>query len=305
MVKICPKCSSKNPDESFWCQNCNSKLIKKRNPKEKNYLNETETLYEDKLSKSYYFSILKIPFAIILVAIIIFASYHVVTNIGKGTFDMDRFTDYPWDETYLPWDNNNFPWIEGLNINNIQNSYSASYDFTDIGEINEDYWFEGDTIKTKTGWTFTVSEEMDCNYQAKILEYYVYNKDAVKYEPSEIISPLDIFFGFDDIINNPEKYPYKIETHFYRGVYVTCYGSSTDQAYFMNHVTNTHLIPHSKEVQDQLTKIKTGEIVTLSGNYVNLHGTHQNDNTQYTWSTDTVIGNYDCEIILIDSFTIN
>jgi hypothetical protein len=306
MVKICPKCGTNNNDSSFWCNKCNNRLIENRIRKEEFIDEDYDLPYDSTLKQRNIFSsMVKIPIAIAVIAIIIFSSIYFITNIGVDDFDWDRFGGYPWNEDYLPWENIDFPWVKSLSIDDITNSWDGSYVFSDISEIDDDYWFEGDSIITKTGWTFNITKVKDCNYKAKILDYYVYNKDCPIYKPSEIISQVDIFFGFDDIIENPNKYPYNVIYHFYRGVYVDCKGTSEAQAYFLNHVTNTHIIPHNQEVLNKLKTIDIGDIVTLTGSYVDIYGRHVDDDTTYSWKTDTEIGDSDCEIILVDSISVS
>ena len=326
MVKTCPKCGTVNSDDIFWCTNCNYKLLSKIRSKlefeQEEFKKEQQQNYENKKSMQkefsfddvplykpeknrYIFSMLKIPFAIIFVAVLIFSTFYFVSNIGQGTDFWDKFGGCPWDENNLPWSNNDFPWVESLSMDNILNSWDGSYDFSDIGQMNDDYWFEGNTIKTNTGWTFTINEVMDCSYTAKVLDYYVYNKDNVIYQPCELFSQVDIFFGFDDLIDHPEKYPYRVVSHFYRGVYVECSGSSQASNYFMSHCTNTHIIPHSQQVINTLMTIQKGDIVEISGSYVNVFGQQTGSRTQYSWTTDTVIGNSNCEIILLDNIIIH
>jgi len=315
MVKICPKCGTNNDESNFWCNKCSYRLINNGTLEEKSINEKKDDLrlhkeydlpYDDTVrKKNIYGSMLKIPIAIAIVAILIFASFYFITNLGDENFDWDRFGGCPWDENFLPWDNSDFPWVESLDFDNIFDSWGASHDFSDIGEMNKDYWFEEDSIVTNTGWTFTLTKVEDCSYTAKVLDYYVYNKDNLIYQPSELFSQVDIFLGFDDIINNPEKYPYDVESYFYRGVYVRCTGSSEAQAYFYSHVTNTHIIPHSQEVLNKIKTIGKGDIVTFTGSYVNVHGQRDNDDTTYSWNTDTNIGDSNCEIILLDSISIS
>jgi hypothetical protein len=244
---------------------------------------------------------LKIPFAIIFVVVLIFSSYYFITNIGKTNFDYEEFGGCPWDANNLPWFNNDFPWTKNLNIDNIYNSWGGSHEFKDIGQINQDYWFTENTINTKTGWTFTISKAKDCDFKAIVLDYYVYNKDNTIYEAVELFSPVDILFGYDDIVDNPENYPYQIISHFYRGVFYRCVGTSSYCTYFSSHFSNTHIIPHNQDVYNKLLSINVGDVISLSGSYVNIYGSDSSENTQYSWTTDTVIGNSHCEIILVDS----
>jgi hypothetical protein len=317
MVKICQKCGMGNDDSSFWCNKCGEQLIKKSSQEVDNKNEKKEEKqaiqveeydysqpYDDLLKKRYKFTLnSKKSFTMIIILVIITSSFFILYNIGGSDFDWDRFGGCPWDQNFLPWNNSNFPWIKGLNMNNVYNSWENSHYFKDIGEINSDYWFEGNTIITDSGWTFYLTKVENCSYKGKILDYYVYNKDCPIYQPSELFSPVDILFGFDDIISYPEKYPYKIESYFYRGVYVRCTGSSDAKDYFLIHVTNTHLIPRSQEILNKLITVDIGDIVTINGSYVDVYGQHINNDITYSWTTDTKIGDSNSEIILIDSIS--
>jgi hypothetical protein len=317
MVKICQKCGMTNDDKSFWCNKCGISLIKNSSQEEdktNENKEEKQTIqveeydysqpYDDTLKKRYNFFLkFKKPITGIIIILIVISSFFIIYNMRGYDFDWDRFGGSPWDQDFLPWNNSNFPWIKGLNMNNVYNSWENSYYFKDIGEIGSDYWFEGNTIITNSGWTFNLTKVENCSYKGKILDYYVYNKDCPIYQPSELFSPVDIFLGFDDIIVHPEKYPYKVESYFYRGVYVRCTGSSDAEDYFLTHVTNTHLIPYTQEISNKLKTINIGDIVTINGTYVDVYGRHGNNDNTYSWSTDTNIGDSNSEIILIDSIT--
>ena len=317
MVKICQKCGMRNEDTSFWCNKCGEQIIKKpsqeedktnENKEEKQTIQVEEydysQPYDDMLKKGYkLFLKYKIPITVIIIITILFSSFFIIYNIGGSDFDWDRFGGCPWDQNFLPWNNSNFPWIEGLNMNNVYNSWENSHNFKDIGEINSDYRFEGDNIITNLGWTFNLTKVDNCSYKGKILDYYVYNTDCPIYQPSELYSPVDILIGFDDIINHPEKYPYKVESYFYRGVYVRCTGTSDAEDYFLTHVTHTHLIPRTQDILNQLKTVDIGDIVTINGSYVNVYGRQGKNDITYSWITDTNIGDSNSEIILIDSIS--
>lgn len=65
---------------------------------------------------------------------------------------------------------------------------------------------------------------------------------------------------------------------------------------------NNHIIPHNEQVLYQLQNVSINDNVLIEGNLVNLYGTRGDEN--YHWTTDTQIGNYDCEVILVDEMTI-
>lgn len=313
MVKICPNCSSENSDDSFWCVNCNTKLVSSivEIEKEIDTLDSNESSnekidfsYNDSyVDKSYRYSFFKIPIIIIFVCVLIYTSYYFVSNIETDNYNWDQVGGFPLDNMNLFWEDNGLPWTENLKIENNIKPLKSSYSFSSIGEFGTDYWFSGDSIKTNNGWTFEYKKVKDCSFDAIVLNYYVYNKDGLYYYPSEIFSPVDIFFGHDDVVDNFDNYKYSILNNFYRGVQWMCH--SDNYPYFEAHTTNTHLIAHSKNVLSNMQNIQIGDVVSLTGSYVNLFGRHSSDSTTYTWTTDDEIGNYDCEIILVESFVVN
>jgi hypothetical protein len=317
MVKICQKCGMRNDDTSFWCNKCGEQIIRKssqeedktnENKEEKQTIQVEEfdytQLYDGKLKKSYkLFLKFKKPITCITILIIIISSIFIIFNIGGSDFNWDRFGGCPWDRDFLPWNNSNFPWIKGLNMNNVYNSWENSHYFEDIGLINSDYWFENDTIITISGWTFNLTKVKNCSFKGIILDYYVYNKDSPIYQPSELFSPVDVFLGFNDLMDHPENYPYKVESYFYRGVYVRYTGPSDAEDYFKTHITNTHLVPYTQEILNKLKTIDIRDIVTINGSFVDVYGRHSNNDNFYSWTTDTIIGNSNFEIILVDSIS--
>jgi len=318
MVKTCLNCGTKNPDEAFWCINCNTKLVGNPSIAQKESRSaENIELDQDVKLRDYILSlnqkesrigmglsIFKIPLIILFIVAIIWASVLFYSNIHIDEFNWEAY-NFPWDNENLPWDNSNFPWIANLTLNSITDYSTASQEFVDTGEFGGDYWFNGNTIITEDGWIFTLSDVVDCDFEAITLDIHVYNKGEDFYYPTELFSPIDIFFGYDDVVDNPNNYPYKILHQFYRGVYFQCGGTADQQQYFRTHTSNTHLIPHTAQVLNTLKEVDIKDVVSLSGSYVNVYGRHPDESTYYTWTTDTVIGNSHCEIILVDTISIN
>ena len=318
MVKICPECGESNSDENFWCKKCNHRLIEpikseetvfkeeeiKEEEKEFDTFNyNTKPVFNTTKNKEALFSMLKKPIEIILILAVIISCYFAFFSVDLDEFNWDRYGGYPWDENSLPWDDNELPWTEGLSLDNLKESWGGSHSFSDISDFGSDFWFEGENIKTNEGWTFRYGKVKEVSFEAIVLDYYVYNKDSIIYKPSEIISPVDIFFGHGDIVDNLGNYDYQVVQNFYRGIFFQVNGELQSQNYFKNHVTNTHIIPHSQSVLTILKTIQIGDVLTVTGSYVNVYGSHSSDSRTYTWETDTEIGNWNCEIVLIDSVT--
>jgi len=170
-------------------------------------------------------------------------------------------------------------------------------------EINEDFWFEEDKIITSDGWTFTMTKAGDYTLYGIVLGTKTYNKYDTPYVPINTFSPIDLYMGVDDLLENPQSYPYTITKFDNRVGYTMFNGLSESYAeYFRTHSGNNHIIPHNQEVLNELRNIDAGDVVLIKGSLVDLYGTK--DNQYYRWDTDTQIGNYDCEIILVDELTI-
>ena len=179
----------------------------------------------------------------------------------------------------------------------------AHWYFNRIGKFGEDYWFEGDKLKTKDGWTFTVHKLAPCSITGKVLGRKVYHVNDWPKRPINTFSPLDIFIGTDDVMNNTRDYDYSITS--YNDRYITWWldGSQEQYEYFRDHVGNIHIVPHNANVASAIMKMGRGDVVTLDGYFVDLDG-KRGDET-YTWTSGTSIGDSECEIILLDGLTIN
>ena len=310
MSKHCPKCGTENPDESFWCINCNARFAdnvftaqEERKPKSNiQTRDEPEDIQWDKYFSSLQkqkpdlkssLPMLKMVIILIVAIIVIFGSWFIFSNV---TADLNS------GEYVLPWGGNNcpetddFPWEADTN-------YGGSQDFSNVGQFGEDYWFNGNTLLTSDGWSFKITNVKDYTLDGIILGLKVYDKKDVLGDPSTTFSPIDLLIGVEDIKDNIGEYTFSITSYGNRVVYYQFEGSSKNAVYFDKHVGNNHIIPHNKEVFDALETINVMDKVVLQGSLVNLQGTK--DSKSYSWTTDTKIGNFDCEIILADSIMID
>ena len=306
MVKICHRCGYNNSDDSFWCEKCNTKLtknildnaIKEKKivsdesnedlEKWREYLSDIEP-QEKTLGSD--FPIFK-TIAILVIIIVLFSSIVIIFSkieIQNEIEIAELSDDFPSLNSDLPWE-----------ASNPTNSYK-NYD--NIGQMNKDYWFEGDKLYTKGGWIFTINKIKEYTLDAIVLDYRYYDISYSTNKPENIFSPIDLFLGVEDIKENPENYPFTTTYYSNRLIkYTYNIGASLGQ-YFKNHVGNNHIIPHNSEVINQLKEINCLDKVIINGYLVNLNG--EKDKITYHWETDTKIGNYHCEIILINSLVIN
>jgi hypothetical protein len=177
-------------------------------------------------------------------------------------------------------------------------------DFSGINcNINDDFWFEGNNLLTSDGWNFTLTKVSDYTLNGIVLALKTYNKNDYPYDPYNIFSPIDLLIGTNDVNDNPDKYRYSITSFENRQVYwYLWYEDISDYYYFKSHTGNNHIIPHNEEVLNQLKNISVNDHVLISGSLVNLYGVRGDETI--TRATDKHIGNFKCEVILVDEFII-
>jgi len=266
MTKYCSNCGSENPEDAFWCTNCNNKLIQeiseeqkickeqdlKRQPDKQINHNSFEE-YENKAIKL---------FTVTFVIFIVFIGLFIYFSVIKGS------------------------------------------DFSGIScQINKDFWFEEDKIITDEGWTFTMDKVKDYTLNGIVLALNTYSRHDTPYDPCNIFSPIDLCIGIDDVKDNINKYDYSITSFHNRKVcWYLYYDDIAEYQYFKSHTGNNHIIPHNGDVLKMLQNISVKDIVLIRGSLVNLYGSRGGET--FTWTTDTCIGNYRCEVILVDELTI-
>ena len=267
MLKQCPDCGTENSEDQFWCKNCNAKLVGTISSQKKEAVTSESLYMKRKASHGSYLNVEKTQRYGIKIFIFIVVGLVLITMIAA----------------YV--------------------SLSIEFDFSGINcKINEDFWFEGNYLNTSDGWTFTMNKVKDYTLDGIVLGLKTYSKNDFPYKPINIFSPIDLVIGIEDVKNNPDKYPYAI-TYQYRGYWVTFQGGSAAVSdYMRTHMGNNHIIPHNEKVLNELKNISIKDVVVIEGSLVNLYGTRGDQN--YYWNTDTQIGNFNCEIILVDVITI-
>ena len=266
MVKYCLNCGAGNSEDAFQCNKCNSKLVDNYAIKQEISVEEHRKQLLDKHDtyKSFDYYENK-AIKLVIVAFIIFIFF-----IGIFIY---------------------FSVIVGSN-----------FSWTNC-QFNEDFWFEEDKIITNDGWTFTMDKVLDYTLDGIILGMNNYCKYDSPYDPCNIFSPIDLCIGVDDIKENPKKYDYSITSFNNRKVcWYLKYDNIAEYNYFKSHTGNNHLIPHNEEVLKMFQNISVNDCVLIEGALVNLYGTRGEQT--YVWTTDTHIGNYPCEVILVDELII-
>ena len=266
MSKYCPNCGAENPEDAFWCRNCDKKLFETQSVLQKiseekppKPLPERQETY--KSFDQYESRAIKV-FIIGFVIIIAFIGIFMYFNVSNGS---------------------DFPLIDC--------------------QINEDFWFEEDKIITNDGWTFKMVSVGDYTLDGVVLAFKEYNRHDSPYDPCNIFCPIDLFIGIDDVKNNPDMYDYSITSFNNRQVFwYMRYDDVSDYHYFKSHTGNNHLIPHNQEVLYMMKNISVKDRVLIKGSLVNLYGS-RGDESLFR-PTDTHIGNYNCEVILVEELII-
>jgi len=266
MNKYCYSCGAENPEDAFWCKNCDMKLV--QGVSEIQEITEKEPQKPQPVKQINYKSFRQYEKNAIRTFTIVF----VISVMFIGVF--------------------------------LYFSVSQGYDFTGINcQINEDFWFEEEKIITDDGWTFTMEWVQDYTLDGIVLGLKTYNRYDSPYDPCNIFCPIDLLIGVDDVKENIQNYDYSISSFDNRKV---CWYLTSDEygeySYFKSHTGLNHIIPHNEEVLQGLKNINVKDCVLIKGCLVNLYGTRGCE--RLFRSTDTHIGNYACEVILVDELII-
>jgi len=173
-----------------------------------------------------------------------------------------------------------------------------------IGKFGTDYWFEIDengkeVLKTLDGWTHELNIIKNYTLDGIILGTHHYYMHETPYQPENVFSPVDILVGVDDVAENVSKYDYHITSYKNREVkWYLYYDNYEDFEYFKTHTGNNHLIPHNNDAYSMMLKLEKYDKFLLSGQIVEIDGSK--DGSWFKWDSDTEIGNYACEVILVD-----
>jgi len=267
MVKQCPICKTENEDYNFWCKNCNKKLFTS------NIVRREEEKIPEELNKS------KID------------NYEIYPKVNGNIRINKKLLVFV------------FVGIISIAMIAANVSFGATFNFSNINcKINEDFYFDGKYLNTSDGWCFTMTKLKDYTLDGIVLGLKTYKKSDSPYRPINIFSPIDLVIGIEDIKDNTDSYPYSI-TYCYRGYWLTYQNSNAANYEYMRlHMGNNHIIPHNEQVLNQLSNISIDDCIFIKGSLVNLYGTRGSE--YYSWTSDTHIGNYACEIILVDELII-
>jgi len=266
MVKYCLNCGAENFEDAFQCKRCNSKFVDYYaiNQEISGEEYRKQFIEHQDTYKSFNYYENR-AIKIFIVAFVIFIVF-VIIFIYFGNSK----------GSYFSWTNCKF---------------------------NEDFWFEEDKIITDEGWIFTLDKVKDYTINGIVLALNTYSRYDTPYDPCNIFSPIDLCIGVDDIKDNTNKYDYSITSFHNRKVcWYLYYDDIAEYQYFKSHTGNNHLIPHNEDVLKMLQNISVKDIVLIRGSLVNLYGSRGKET--YIWTTDKYIGNFKCEVILVDELTI-
>lgn len=239
----CHVCGHENPDDVFWCQKCETKLVNRFSPHKKELTHKSthpsisfdpDTYREQK-------SLLKkvvVAFIIILVFLALFVFI---------------FVNYNADE------------FRGITCT-----------------IGEDFWFEEEILYTSDGWVFTLTKVQNYTLEGIILGMKTYDQNDFPYKPINVFSPLDLVIATGSVQDHPEDYPHSIR-FYDRGYWINYLGDDPSAAgYMRTHMGNNHLIPHNEEVLAMMNNISLEDNVIINGSLVHCNGIRGNDEYHWT-----------------------
>jgi hypothetical protein len=266
MVKICSNCGTENPEGAFWCSYCEKILLKEQSVDNYNPNDEKKKQLPEQQAR--YKSLYHYENR----AIKYYIAGFIIFIVFIGIFIYLSLTM-----------GSNFNWISC--------------------QFNEDFWFEEEKIITDDGWTFTMDRVQDYTLDGIVLAMNTYNRHDSPYDPCNIFCPIDLFIGVGDVKANPENYDYSIRSFCNRKIcWYMQYDDYSDYQYFKTHTGNNHLIPHNEDVLNEMQNLSVNDRIIIKGGLVNLYGKRGEQTLVRT--TDTQIGNYDCEAILVDELII-
>jgi hypothetical protein len=268
----CNNCGAFNSPKSFWCQQCSQKLDHNYNQtfgfKEKGSNDIIFKLATQKNPVKEHSRSLVAGFTGgIRIAVFLFTCIIILLNGSSVSF----FT----------------PTLNPINC-----------------KINDDFWFNDTNLYTDDGWVFEITKVKDYTLDGIVLATKTYSRYDTPLRPINIFSPIDLFIGIDNIVENPIQYTFSISSFSDRYIFWTWQGQDwNNYEYFKSHTGNNHIIPQSPQVLEILkNNITIKSHIVIEGCLVNLYG--ENGNQYYTWNTDTQIGNHNCEIILVENIVI-
>lgn len=161
----------------------------------------------------------------------------------------------------------------------------------------DDYQFVNDTKIQASNWIFEL-DVADKSFQTPadgiILSYRFY--DINTSFPINYISPVDILIGKGIVAQDPTKFNFTFEWG-ERYVNVSYESKPGDIDLVRSCIGNVHCIARNTESLQEIKSIINGSQIYLSGYLVNVTGT--NGSSTFSWDTDTVFGNEQCEILVI------
>jgi hypothetical protein len=129
-------------------------------------------------------------------------------------------------------------------------------------------------------------------------------------DPGHLVSPMDVALAWGELISPEyeEDIKYAMGERQYFFTYYPREGSNKLTAsYISTHSSDNHLIPANDEIRKAVSRLKAGDIVTLSGWLVNIKGRNQEGETfnVKTSRSRSDSGPGSCEIIFIEDISVN
>ncbi len=172
-----------------------------------------------------------------------------------------------------------------------------------VYKFGEDYWLENEnTIKSDTGWVYTIEEMTDYTVEGEVLGVRFYKEEKAPF------GLVDVALAWDDLLKTDVKKNLEVSMEYrYCSYYYTSENSEISFYYLRTHMSNNHLIPDSGDVFNKIIEIKKGDYIKISGVLVYIKGEKRENNKieKMEWGPSSTTledeGDKACEIILVKS----
>jgi hypothetical protein len=152
--------------------------------------------------------------------------------------------------------------------------------------------FEGDKIIIeKQDWKFTLSPVEEYTISGEVVGKKTYRSG----DPGHLISPTDLAIAWGDLTKPELQGEVNLETL-----------ETVSMDYIKTHSSNNHIIPANEEIKKEISNLKVGDKIALTGRLVNVEGKNQeqtNNSIVKTSMKRTDSGPGSCEIIFVEKVT--
>ncbi|HVP28804.1 MAG TPA: hypothetical protein VMW35_06540 [Myxococcota bacterium] len=134
------------------------------------------------------------------------------------------------------------------------------------------------------------------------IEARVLGTERYRFDRESQLSPIDFAVGWGPMSTNAVLDTLDISQHGRFFFWQTDTEPLIDPGEIVRHAANMHLIPAADEIQSQLFAVRTGQVVTLRGWLVEVHGADG-----FRWKSSLSRGDTEggaCELMLVESVSV-